>query len=375
MSIIKSALFGFILVVAASILLFWAEGRAVKTARALDEGKGIVIEVDAAKIDAGNEGKLVHISGDAVPQDVPRDARLNIEAKGAVSLTRNVEMLQWRETSKEVERTASDGSKTTTTVYDYDTTWSSSPIDSSKFKTASAPSNPPMPLSGESFEIAEAKLGAFRLAGNAVAPLGKDTSLPLSDAGIAHAAAALGGNNPVWLVNNQYVFAAGPDSPQVGDVRIGFERGDVSRLSAIGQQAGDKLKPYTASNGSEVFLIQPGAASAGEMFKDAIESNVFLTWIIRGGGLLLMFFGFMLSFTPLTATLGQVPLIGGLIRGGASLVGLIMTLLLGSIVIAMGWIFYRPLLALVIIAIGVGLAVALGVFAGKKPPAAVPVKT
>ena len=111
------------------------------------------------------------------------------------------------------------------------------------------------------------------------------------------------------------------------------------------------------------------------MFKEAIEGNAVLTWIIRIGGLLLMFVGFMLGFTPLTATLGRVPLIGGLIRGGASLVGLVMTLALGSIVIAMGWIFYRPLLALVILAVGAGLAVALGLFAGRTSQAAAPVKT
>ncbi len=370
MNILKSAFFGLILVIGACILLFWAEGRAVKTARALEEGKGLVVEVDATKIDAGNEGKLVHISGDAVPQDVPVDPRLGVAAKGAVSLTRIVEVLQWKETSKEVERTASDGSKTKTTVYDYGKVWSSTPIDSAKFKTASAPSNPPMPLVGEEFDISAAKVGTFRLDGPAVAALGKDTPLQLSDSGLAQAAAALGGNNPVWIVNNQYVFAANPDAPQVGDVRIGFARGDVSRVSAVGQQAGDKLQPYTASNGREVFLIQAGNASASEMFKDAIEGNVFLTWVIRAGGLLMMFVGLMLSFAPLTGTLGQLPLIGGLIRGGASLVALVMTLALGSIVIAMGWIFYRPLLALAIVVVGLGLAVVFGFIGRKKQVAA-----
>ena len=365
MNILKSALFGLVLVIGACILLFWAEGRAVKTARSLEEGKGLVAEVDAAKIDAGNDGKLVHITGDAVPQDVPGDLRLGVEAKGAVSLTRLVEMLQWKEISKEMERTASDGSKTKSTVYDYNTVWSSTPIESSKFKTAAAPNNPPMPLVGEDFTIDAAKVGAFRLAGDAVAALGKDTPLRLSDSGIAQAAAALGNGNPVWLVNNRYVFAADPEAPQVGDLRIGFARGDVSRVSAVGRQAGDKLQAYTTSNGREVFLIQAGNASAAEMFKDAIEGNVFLTWVIRAGGLLMMFLGFMLSFAPLTGTLGRLPLIGALIRGGASLVALVMTLALGSILIAMGWIFYRPLLALAIIAVGVGAAVVLSKF-GKK---------
>ena len=123
MSIIKSALFGFILVVAACILLFWAEGRAVKTARALEEGKGIVIEVDAQAIVPGNEGKLVHISGDAIPQDVPADIRLAVEAKGAARLTRVVEMLQWKETEREVERTGADGKTTKTKVLDYEKAW------------------------------------------------------------------------------------------------------------------------------------------------------------------------------------------------------------------------------------------------------------
>ena len=55
----------------------------------------------------------------------------------------------------------------------------------------------------------------------------------------------------------------------------------------------------------------------------------------------------------LTGTLGQIPVVGGLVRGGAFLFGLAMTLALGSIVIAAGWIFYRPLLALAIAAIGI----------------------
>ena len=80
MNILKSALFGLVLVIGACILLFWAEGRAVKTARSLEEGKGLVVEVDAAKIDAGNDGKLVHITGDAVPQDVP-GATLGLASK------------------------------------------------------------------------------------------------------------------------------------------------------------------------------------------------------------------------------------------------------------------------------------------------------
>src|SRR5690242_11372948 len=104
MGILKSAVFGLLLVVAAVVLLFWAEGRAVATARALEEGAGIVLSADSSKLDPANEGKLVHISGDAVAQGVPADTRFGITAEGAVRLVREVEMLQWKEVAREVER-------------------------------------------------------------------------------------------------------------------------------------------------------------------------------------------------------------------------------------------------------------------------------
>ena len=53
-------------------------------------------------------------------------------------------------------------------------------------------------------------------------------------------------------------------------------------------------------------------------------------------------------------------------RGGAFLFGLAMTLALGSIVIAAGWIFYRPLLALAIAAIGIGVAFATGLIGNRR---------
>jgi hypothetical protein len=366
MGILKSAFFGLLLIAAAAILLFWAEGRAVNTARALEEGAGLVIEIDAGKVDPANDGKLVHLSGHAVAQDVPADTRFGTKAEGAMRLVRKVEMLQWREVAREVERTGNDGKVVKTTVYDYEKVWSAMPISSSGFKAASAPKNPPMPVQGDTFDVLAAKVGGFTIAGNEVAALSRKTPLPLADAGIRQAAAALGGTKPMWLVNDMFLSASDPDSPEIGDIRIGYERGDVTRVSAVGKQQGERLIDYTTSNGRDVFLIQNGQASAQEMFKDAISGNVFLTWVIRIAGLALMFGGFLLSFTPLTMTLGRIPLIGGLVRGGASLVSVIMTLLLGGLVIGLGWIFFRPLLGIAIILAGVVLAFALGYFGKKK---------
>lgn len=374
MILLKSAVFGLLLLIASCVLLFWAEGRAVKTARALEEGASVVIPAVADRIDPAHEGRLVHVSGNVAPQDVPRDQRLGIAAEGAVRLDRNVEMYQWKEISREVERTASDGSTTKTTVYDYEAVWSARPLDSSRFKMASAPKNPPMPISGEDFRIIEARLGAFSLTGSDVAGLGTVSAVPLSDQAIAGVAQALGKGGAVWLAGDRFIVGADPEKPVIGDLRISYDRSDLATASVVAAQKGDRLVPYVASNGREVFLIQSGAASADAMFKDAAASNAMLTWMIRAGGLFLMFVSFAMIFAPLTGTLGRLPVIGGLISGGVSLVAMVMTLALGALVIAAGWIFYRPLLAIVIAVIGIGLAMVLGVWGRKKPAAAQPAR-
>src|SRR5579863_1265184 len=61
---VAGLLIGLLLIVGAIILLFWNEGRAVQTARSLTEGEATAIDVDAAKVEAGNDGKLIHVSGD-----------------------------------------------------------------------------------------------------------------------------------------------------------------------------------------------------------------------------------------------------------------------------------------------------------------------
>ena len=62
-------LVGIVLVLVAVYFLFWNEGRAIQTYRALVEGAGLVVSVDSSKVDAANDGKLVHISGAVKPID------------------------------------------------------------------------------------------------------------------------------------------------------------------------------------------------------------------------------------------------------------------------------------------------------------------
>ena len=72
---IVGVLVGIVLSIAAFPVLFWNEGRAVQTAKSLDEGAGAVVSVSADKIDPANEGKLVHLSAKAVTDETLSDEK------------------------------------------------------------------------------------------------------------------------------------------------------------------------------------------------------------------------------------------------------------------------------------------------------------
>ena len=90
---IVGVLIGLVMVIASIVVLFWNEGRAIQTARSLAEGAGLVVDVDSARVDPGNEGKLVHISGDLTAPGRLSDAEFGGTAKG-LRLVRAVEMYQ-----------------------------------------------------------------------------------------------------------------------------------------------------------------------------------------------------------------------------------------------------------------------------------------
>ncbi|MYL84378.1 hypothetical protein GTA51_14715 [Desulfovibrio aerotolerans] len=71
-------LIGLILLVIAVILLFWNEKNSVETAKALQEGLGVVHSISSAVIDPGNEGKLVQLSGLAATADILSDKEFGV---------------------------------------------------------------------------------------------------------------------------------------------------------------------------------------------------------------------------------------------------------------------------------------------------------
>jgi hypothetical protein len=216
-----------------------------------------------------------------------------------------------------------------------------------------------MPIEGERFTVTTATLGAFTVDGKAVADLGTDSPVKLSADVVGQVASALGSDKPVKADGTTIYVSQNRQSPAIGDLRISFSREDISEASFVGVQKGTAIAGYKASNGRELFLSAAGNVSAAEMFEAAQSENTLITWLIRFGGLLGMFIGFVMMLSILGIIADVIPFVGSIVGFGTSIIAGILTLLLGPVVIAIAWIAYRPVLAIIVIAIGILLAAAL----------------
>lgn len=362
-------LIGIVLVLVAIYFLFWNEGRAIQTYRALVEGAGLVVSVVSSKVDAANDGKLVHISGGVKPNGDVVDPQFDIRADGALAIAREVEMYQWVEKSESKTEKNVGGSEETTTSYTYSKQWSARRIDSSDFKVPSGHENPDFAVPSNTVTVESANVGAFVLDGSSVANLGNQKKIPLTQADADRMAGNIATTRPVRLNQGDIYIGTSSTSPQVGDLKVRFERTDLSEASFVGKQQGDTIVGYTSSNGREIFLSAPGKKDAAAMFEKAQTENTIITWVIRVAGLLGIFIGFQLFFGLFGVVGDVIPFIGSLLRGGTAIIALILTLIIGPVTIAVGWIAYRPLLAFAIIGIGIVLAAALIFLRRRNAPA------
>ena len=366
-------LIGFILILVAIYFLFWNEGRAIQTYRSLVEGAGLVVSVDSASVDAANEGRLVHITGAVRAQGTLTDDQFGIEAAGALAIGREVEMYQWVEQSESKTEKNLGGSEETTTTYSYSREWRSSPVDSSDFKVPSGHENPPFAVNSARIVVDSANIGAFTVSGNLVAKLGDQKQIRLTPEDVSRIAGNIATGKPLKLNQGDIYLGSSATSPQIGDMKIRFERTDLAEASIVGAQKGDRIVDFRTSNGREILLGAAGRKEAAAMFEQAQQENTIITWLVRAAGLLGLFIGFKLM-TMILPVLGDViPFIGSIVGTGTTILALIFTFLVGPLVIAIGWFAYRPLLAAVIIGTGVLLSAGF-IYLKRKSAPAVPTR-
>ncbi|MGD0561974.1 MAG: TMEM43 family protein [Roseiarcus sp.] len=362
------ALIGFILVIASIVGIFWNEGRAVDTARALAEGAGAVISVDAGKVDPADDGKLVHLMGAASATAPLVDPQFPVKANG-LKLVRAVEMYQWRQDEHSETRNKLGGGQETVTTYAYSREWKSSRNDSSAFRQPGGHANPPMAFAGREFAAGDAKLGAFALPADLIGQLGDGARFDVDPSSLA----AQSGQTPhEQVVDGAIYVGANPADPRIGDLKISYSLAPNGPVSAIARQAGASLAPYQTKAGGTLYIIDPGQLDAAQMFKQAESENAVMTWIIRGVALGAMWIGLALAFSPLSALAAVIPFLGSLVGVGAGLASFVLTLALGPLMVAIAWFTVRPLMSIVIVAIGLALAFAASRVMSSRRPALAP---
>ena len=407
---------GFLLFIAGTALLWWNEGRAVKTEKMLDEAGSAYVEMENPnKKDASLEGELICGTALATTEDSLIDAQFGIGAK-AISLTRTVEYYQWVEHAQEKKEDKLGGKEVTTTTYTYTKEWVSRPIESAQFKDP-VYQNKNMVLTTYDDEEQYAEnvsWGAYKLSESLIHSISsreglelamaedllkqldkstqtayerfygvqkqQPTQQPVQQPVIPDTVRALLSDSAkavldsiqavndsinkamanaenkkdleyIHQASNVLYFGRVPGSPEVGDVRVTFEKVVPAKVTVMAVVDGDSFKPYKAKNGKRFQTLVMGKKSGDEIIDAEKEANNMFLWILRLVGVLMVIGGLKGIFGFIETILKVVPFIAGIFGWGVGVVCTIVGIVWSLIIIAIAWLFYRPILAICLLAI------------------------
>ena len=428
----KSIGTGFILFCAATALLWWNEGRAVKTAKMLEEAGSAWVEMpNPSKIDQSLDGELVCGTALATTEDSLIDKDFGIGAK-AIAIKRHVEYYQWVEHAESKSEDKLGGKEVTTTTYTYSQQWVSSPVQSSQFKDpAYQNKNTVLATVEDAEQYAEnVTFGAYKLPESLIHSISSKEAMELaisddllkqldknaqtayerfygvqqknqqptqqpvqqpaipdsvralmSDSAKAVADSLQAVNDSInkAMANAQnrkdydYIHVAGnvlyygrvPGSPQIGDVRVTFEKIVPAKVTVMAVADGDSFKPFKAKNGKRFETLVMGKKTGDEIIEDAEDANTMWTWMLRIVGIMLVISALKMIFGFLSMILKVVPFLSSIMGFGIGIVCTVIGVVWSLIVIAIAWIFYRPVLGIILLIIA-GFLVWVFAFKGKE---------
>ena len=424
---------GILMFVLGTALLWWNEGRAVKTEKMLDEAGSKYVEMENPnKKDASLEGELICGTAMATTEYSLTDDDFGIGAK-AIALHRSVEYYQWVEHAQTKKEDKLGGKEVTTTTYTYSKQWVSSPVQSSQFHDpAYQAKNTVLTTVEDADQYAEnVSFGAYKLPETLIHSISSREAMDLAIAEdmlaqfdkAAQAAyerfygiqksiqqpvqqsqpapqpaipdsvrallsdSALAVLDSLQAVNDsivksmanaenkkdlQYVHQAGnvlyfgrvPGAPEVGDVRVTFEKVVPAKVTVMAVVDGDTFKPFKAKNGKRFQTLVMGQKSGDEIIEAEKEANNMILWFLRILGVMIVIGGLKGIFGFIETILKVVPFIAGIFGWGVGLVCTVLGVVWSLIVIALAWLFYRPLLGISLLVLA-GLLIWVFAFKGK----------
>ena len=336
---LKGILVGLALFVAATVLLWWNEGRAVKTSKMLKAAETECVDVaSVASLDPALEGKLIHATAVAKTDEILTDPTYGVSVN-AIRLVRDVEYYQWVEHSSSETKDKIGGGQETTTTYTYTKEWVGGPIDSGNFKDPDYQSKnfvrttvPDKTVTAEKVEF-----GAYVLPPAMVGAIPASTSVNLP--------ASLGNGIDTFVDGSTVYYGENPQTPAVGDVRVSFTEADGGTASILGQVVGNTFEPFKHKNGKSLMVLKMGEHSQESMFESEKAANKMWMWILRIIGIILVVAALRMTFSILVTILKVLPPLAKVAELGVNLVTGVVGFVWALLVILIAWVAYRPLLA------------------------------
>jgi len=402
-------LFGFVLIIFSIPFLWFNERRSVEVSRLINRGAAICQEAKPEIVESDLNGELVHICGKIGNSKIIHDEDFGVTADNSVKLRRVVEVYQVQErSSSKTKKDQIGGGQTTTTTYGYDHVWSEVQIDSSKFKDArfkGMNSKVNFICHNQTFVAESVQLGHFKLNESQKQRLNNYEAITLHSTIVNSFSRRMRelinklnwGSPNIYVDGNCiYIRQSHSQTPQVGDIRVSFKRVPCDMVTIVAQQSGSSFEPYDIRNRdfrlksdsetarlldeqnrnfctsisqgcdsccwtccccfkcmdtvlaapSTIDWIYAARMTKQEVFRAEAKQNECLTITFRILGIIALSLGISMLFEPVLALTSVVKIFADILGFGVLVVSFLIGIVVGLIVIALAWIFYRPFLAL-----------------------------
>ena len=385
---------GIILFLVATALLWWNEGRAVHRAQDIKQVAKTAHSIgDISNANTSLDGQLIHTTGTASTEDILSDDLFGIKTN-ALAIVRSAEYYQWKENEKHETKDKLGGKQEEIITYTYERDWTADPINSSRFKDPDYQN-----VNNVIWEIEDMRVIASNVSfgtyilpelfisdivskqSDNVSPLMISADNPALKQLNENVMKALGDNvRPeaaqvkdslayVHVFGNQVYIGFNPSKPSIGDIRLTFEQLSPScNISLIAVPTNGTFTTFQAKHDANEYELRVGTWTLDQMIKQANDENATLTWILRILGVIVVIAALKMIFGILVTILKLVPFLASIMNLGVSLVCGVLGFVWSLIVIAIAWIFYRPLLGIALLVIAAGLVYWL-VIKGKKQQA------
>ena len=324
---VVSIFVGFFFVLIGCLLVFQNENMNVKQIKKADEASKVFVSVDPYDVSEENEDKLITFVGDlSFSEPYLMDPEFGVSVSNTTYLRREVEVCQYGT----VEKKGFLFKKTTET----DKVWTK--VEDSYLKDE-------VPYETKTFYATDVKIGNYSLDEDEMAKLTNEDVVKIPSN------KTFKGNYTVY--HNYIMSGDSMENPKIGDIRIRYYYNVNSVVSVFASQHNGGIREYKTKEGESIHYILGGRMEGDtfvNMIRYELNDRIFFT---RAICFLLNALGFILIVTPIYKSYSNLKIFGKLVGKSVQIAGASLGVAISLFLVALAWLFYKPLFSLLFIAI------------------------